>query len=103
MAGPAPTELIHRTDQDTEKLHTVVGNKLKEINQPGETIPAHEQPVLSEGLQRDINDALTYAGSTAEDFISGKDQDSDVRVTSGKGPFRWALEKIKGVSKNKWK
>lgn len=95
MAGPAPTELIHRTDQDTEELHTGLGNELKVINQPTETIPPHERPVLDDNNLKDLGQTVAYGvQSNLEEFLEGKDKDTDVRVTPGSRLKGWVLSRI---------
>lgn len=95
MSGPAPTELVHLTEKDTEQLHSKVGDELKNVGQPTDTIPAHERPVIGEDLGYELAGVLREAGSSADQIIHGQKPDTGIVVTQGKKPGRWVLDRIK--------
>lgn len=99
MSGPAPTELVHLTEKDTEQLHSKVGDELKNVGQPTDTIPAHERPVIGEDLSSELAGVLHEAGSAAEQLISGQKPDSNVRIIASIKPKSWVLDRIRRLVK----
>lgn len=80
---------MESAEQPTIQLHQQLGRELEAMGQPAETIPAHEQPVLSEGLRRLLPEGV-------EEFVHGKDSSTHVRVTSA-GRWQRLVERMRSI------
>lgn len=97
MPGPAPVEIeVVHTDDDTAELHSGTQDSLAAIGQAGETVPAQEQPVLKEGLDRLGQDITPGA---VEEFLHGTGPTTFVRNTRGENWRTRLRQRILG----KWK
>ena len=85
---------METTAQRDIDLHKKVGGELGAIGHPADTVPAHEQPVLSDSLRGLVPEGV-------EEFIHGKGPDTYVRGTAGANWRTRLRQRILG--KLRWK
>lgn len=76
---------MESAEKATEDLRRNIG---------GSDIPPSEiKPSLTKDLKQIGVNAAHFAGSTFEEVMEGEGPDTRTRVTSGKNPGRWLLER----------
>lgn len=84
---------MEATAQREVDLHNRVGNELKTMGHATETVPVHEQPVLSDSLKSSLG-AIVPEG--VEEFVLGKEIDTHVRVTPA-GRWKKLVDRLRYV------